>query len=55
MAAQNAARLFAHHEAVALARRGLAVLQTLLVCFPRRRAGLAAHTAWVARRATLLL
>jgi RNA polymerase sigma-70 factor (ECF subfamily) len=29
MAAQNAARLFAHHEAVALARRGLAVLQTL--------------------------
>jgi predicted ATPase len=28
-AAENAARLFAHHEAVALARRGLALLQTL--------------------------
>src|SRR5205823_2399713 len=28
-AAQNAARIFAHHEAVALARRGLALLQTL--------------------------
>jgi predicted ATPase len=28
-AAKNAARVFAHHEAVALARRGLAVLQTL--------------------------
>jgi predicted ATPase len=29
LAAENAARLFAHHEAVALARRGLARLQTL--------------------------
>jgi predicted ATPase len=29
IAAQNAARVFAHHEAVALARRGLAVLQAL--------------------------
>ena len=29
MAAENAARIFAHHEAVALARRGLALLQTL--------------------------
>lgn len=29
VAAENAARIFAHHEAVALARRGLAVLQTL--------------------------
>jgi predicted ATPase len=28
-AAENAARIFAHHEAVALARRGLALLQTL--------------------------
>src|SRR5262249_4649075 len=28
-AAENAARIFAHHEAVALARRGLAALQTL--------------------------
>jgi predicted ATPase len=28
-AAENAARVFAHHEAVALARRGLALLQTL--------------------------
>jgi predicted ATPase len=28
LAAENAARLFAHHEAVALARRGLALLQT---------------------------
>jgi predicted ATPase len=29
VAAENAARIFAHHEAVALARRGLALLQTL--------------------------
>jgi predicted ATPase len=29
IAAENAARLFAHHEAVALARRGLAALQAL--------------------------
>jgi predicted ATPase len=29
IAAENAARIFAHHEAVALARRGLALLQTL--------------------------
>jgi predicted ATPase len=29
VAAENAVRIFAHHEAVALARRGLAVLQTL--------------------------
>jgi predicted ATPase len=29
LAAENAARIFAHHEAVALARRGLAVLQAL--------------------------
>jgi serine/threonine protein kinase len=29
VAAENAARVFAHHEAVALARRGLALLQTL--------------------------
>ncbi len=29
VAAENAARLFAHHEAVALARRGLALLQAL--------------------------
>jgi predicted ATPase len=29
LAAQNAARIFAHHEAVTLARRGLAVLQAL--------------------------
>lgn len=29
LAAENAARIFAHHEAVALARRGLAVLETL--------------------------
>jgi predicted ATPase len=29
VAAENAARLFAHHETVALARRGLALLQTL--------------------------
>jgi predicted ATPase len=29
IAAENAARVFAHHEAVAMARRGLAVLQTL--------------------------
>jgi predicted ATPase len=29
VAAQNAARLFAHHEAVALTRRGLALVQTL--------------------------
>ena len=28
-AAENAARIFAHHEAVALARRGLALIQTL--------------------------
>lgn len=28
-AAENAARMFAHHEAVALARRGLSLLQTL--------------------------
>ena len=29
VAAENAARIFAHHEAVALARRGLALLETL--------------------------
>jgi predicted ATPase len=29
IAAENAARVFAHHEAVALARRGLALLETL--------------------------
>ncbi len=29
VAAENAARIFAHHEALALARRGLALLQTL--------------------------
>jgi predicted ATPase len=29
IAAENAARVFAHHEAVAMARRGLAVLQTM--------------------------
>src|SRR5262249_48174309 len=29
IAAENAARIFAHHEAVALARRGLALLETL--------------------------
>jgi predicted ATPase len=29
VAAENAARMFAHHEAVALARRGLALLETL--------------------------
>jgi predicted ATPase len=29
LAAENAARIYAHHEAVALARRGLALLQTL--------------------------
>ena len=29
VAAENAARLFAHHEALALARRGLALLETL--------------------------
>jgi predicted ATPase len=29
LAAENAARIFAHHEALALARRGLALLQTL--------------------------
>src|SRR5262249_21386838 len=29
LAAENAARIFAHHEAAALARRGLALLETL--------------------------
>jgi hypothetical protein len=29
VAAENAARIFAHHEAVELARRGLALLETL--------------------------
>jgi predicted ATPase len=29
VAAENAARIFAHHEAIALARRGLAILETL--------------------------
>ena len=37
VAAENAARVFAHHEAVALARRGLALLQTLPDTLDRAR------------------
>ena len=37
VAAENAARIFAHHEAVALARRGLALLQTLPDTLDRAR------------------
>jgi predicted ATPase len=43
IAAQNAARLFAHHEAVALARRGLALLETLRSTPERARRELPFH------------
>jgi predicted Ser/Thr protein kinase len=38
MAAENAARIFAHHEAIHLARRGLAVLQSMPDARPNARA-----------------
>jgi predicted ATPase len=43
LATENAARLFAHHEAVALARRGVAVLQTLPDTPERARRELPLH------------